>query len=54
MALYLAFGYVAHLLVHIIAIAYPLYASIKAVESNEAQRQTKWLTYWVIFCSFLK
>lgn len=52
MGLYLVFGYGGQLICNIICFGYPAYASIKAIESNIKDDDTKWLTYWVCFALF--
>jgi|ERR1711990_989619 len=42
----------APLVVNIIAFAYPAFKSIKALESNDKEDDTKWLTYWVVYGFF--
>lgn len=37
---------------NIIAVVYPAYISIKAIESPDKKDDTKWLTYWVVFACF--
>ncbi|KAL3315178.1 Receptor expression-enhancing protein 5 [Cichlidogyrus casuarinus] len=45
----LVVGYGAHLLVMAVGILYPAYRSVKAIESQSKEDDTKWLTYWVVF-----
>lgn len=52
LALYLAFGWAAQFFCNVIAVAYPAYISIKAIESPDTRDDTKWLTYWVVFACF--
>jgi len=43
---------VGHFLIDIVGFAYPLYASIKAIESADKEDDTQWLTYWMVFALF--
>jgi len=49
---WLAFGYAGQLICNFIGSLYPAYASIHAIESNDKNDDTKWLTYWVVFSAF--
>ena len=35
-----------------VGFVYPVYASIKAIETDEKDDDTQWLTYWLIFSFF--
>jgi len=48
----LVFSTLAPLVVNLIAFVYPAYKSIKALESNDKDDDSKWLTYWVVYGFF--
>ncbi|EDO46781.1 predicted protein [Nematostella vectensis] len=47
--LYVAEGYAAACFCNVIAVVFPVYASISAIENPDYEIGTKWLMYWVIF-----
>lgn len=46
------FGAAAQLVCNIIAVAYPAFISLKALETSTKEDDTKWLTYWVLYAIF--
>ena len=41
-----------HFVIDLVAYLYPAYASIKAIETNDKNDDTQWLTYWLVFSLF--
>jgi len=52
LSIYMIFGYFAELVCNVVGFVYPAYASIHALESQNKDDDTKWLTYWVVFALF--
>lgn len=48
----LFFDIFANIICDLIAYSYPLYASLKVIETNDHGKDTQWLTYWVVFGIF--
>jgi TB2/DP1, HVA22 family len=45
-------GFINGLMVTVVGIAFPAYASFKAIETDSKDDDTQWLIYWVIFACF--
>eukprot|EP01114_Cavostelium_apophysatum_P024258 TRINITY_DN943_c0_g1_i2.p2 TRINITY_DN943_c0_g1~~TRINITY_DN943_c0_g1_i2.p2 ORF type:complete len:149 (+),score=23.65 TRINITY_DN943_c0_g1_i2:176-622(+) len=45
-------SYISSLLCTVLAITYPVYASFKAIESDNKEDDTMWLMYWVVYSLF--
>ena len=49
---YLIFGRAAQLVSNAIGFAYPVFASVKAIRTEDKSDDTLWLTYWTVFGLF--
>uniref|UniRef100_F1LEB1 Receptor expression-enhancing protein n=1 Tax=Ascaris suum TaxID=6253 RepID=F1LEB1_ASCSU len=49
---YMIFGALAEIVCNAIGFAYPAYASVKAVRTQQKDDDTRWLIYWTVFASF--
>lgn len=46
-------GVADHFIVSLIGFIYPAYSSVKAIQTNNRDSSTKWLTYWVVYGGFV-
>merc|ERR1712022_71402 len=50
--IFILFGFGAGLLCNFVGFVYPAYASFKSLESQNANDDRLWLTYWVVYSCF--
>merc|ERR1719399_2321604 len=51
--LFVLFGFGAGVLATLVGFCYPAFSSFKALEDGAADRQKFWLTYWVVYSTFV-
>jgi receptor expression-enhancing protein 5/6 len=42
----------ANFVIDLVAYLYPAYASVRAIETDDTDDDTQWLTYWLVFSMF--
>lgn len=52
LSVFVLVGYLDVYITNIVGIVFPAYWSIKAIESDEADDDKQWLTYWIVFALF--
>jgi len=52
LGIFVFFGFGAGLICHLVGFAYPLYASLRSIETEGSREDTQWLTYWVVYGLF--
>eukprot|EP00794_Sanderia_malayensis_P020417 gene20417-22430_t len=51
--LYIVTGYFAALSSDVVSLAYPLYCTVRAIESKTNEAQETWLLYWVVYSTLI-
>mmetsp|Transcript_95763 Transcript_95763/g.206659 ORF Transcript_95763/g.206659 Transcript_95763/m.206659 type:complete len:176 (-) Transcript_95763:166-693(-) len=52
LAIFVFFGLGASFICNLVGLLYPMYASVKAIESKDSSDDTQWLTYWIVYGVF--
>ncbi len=51
--LYIVTGYFAAVSSDVVSLAYPLYCTVRAIETKQNEAQETWLLYWVVYSTLI-